>query len=261
MKKLIPALALLLVSAVMLGTSSFAWFSMNTTVQATGMEVKAATAKNLVISATSAVGSDENNTAASSFTDLVELTPASVQTLAGSQNFFKVNNNNVNYASGAMETGATTVATTPITEGTAGEVVKHTFYIRIDGKAGDAFDKLYVSSITVSATSQNITKALRVGVVSGSNGYIYAPVDGATTSYKGIVAAGTKGTNDIEGASNVTLTAVNTASASLGSVAQNAYTQVDVYIWYEGQDANCTSANSVNVEALSISIGFTAANN
>lgn len=49
MKKLIPALALLLVSAVMLATSSFAWFSMNTTVTVTGMEVKTRVSDNLFV--------------------------------------------------------------------------------------------------------------------------------------------------------------------------------------------------------------------
>ena len=51
MKKLIPALALLLVSAVMLATSSFAWFSMNTQVTVTGMSVTTKTSSNLLISA------------------------------------------------------------------------------------------------------------------------------------------------------------------------------------------------------------------
>lgn len=49
MKKLIPALAMLLVSAVLLGTSTFAWFSMNRTVTATGMKVKATSSSSLVI--------------------------------------------------------------------------------------------------------------------------------------------------------------------------------------------------------------------
>lgn len=42
-RKLIPALAMLLVSAVMMSTASYAWFSMNTTVIADGMQI---TAKN-----------------------------------------------------------------------------------------------------------------------------------------------------------------------------------------------------------------------
>lgn len=40
-KKLIPAFCMLLVSAIMLGSSTFAWFSMNDRVTATGMQVTA----------------------------------------------------------------------------------------------------------------------------------------------------------------------------------------------------------------------------
>lgn len=40
-KKLIPALCMLLVSAVMLGTTTFAWFSMNNKVSVNGMSVEA----------------------------------------------------------------------------------------------------------------------------------------------------------------------------------------------------------------------------
>ena len=40
-KKLIPAFCMLLVSAIMLGSSTFAWFSMNETVTASGMQVTA----------------------------------------------------------------------------------------------------------------------------------------------------------------------------------------------------------------------------
>ncbi|MBQ9468201.1 MAG: hypothetical protein IJU52_04255 [Clostridia bacterium] len=41
MKKLIPAIVLLLISAIVMSTASYAWFSMNTQVTATGMQVKA----------------------------------------------------------------------------------------------------------------------------------------------------------------------------------------------------------------------------
>ena len=58
MKKLIPALAMLLIAAVLMGTSTYAWFSMNRTVSATGMQVKATTADSLVISETAPVGTD-----------------------------------------------------------------------------------------------------------------------------------------------------------------------------------------------------------
>ena len=40
-KKLAPAFLMLLVSAILLATSTYAWFSMNTTVTATGMSITA----------------------------------------------------------------------------------------------------------------------------------------------------------------------------------------------------------------------------
>ena len=49
MKKLIPALCLLLISAILMGTSTYAWFSMNRTVEATNMSIKATTDASLVI--------------------------------------------------------------------------------------------------------------------------------------------------------------------------------------------------------------------
>lgn len=50
MRRLIPAIAMLLVSAVMLSTASFAWFTMNTEVEVSGMEIKAKADGSLLIS-------------------------------------------------------------------------------------------------------------------------------------------------------------------------------------------------------------------
>ena len=49
-RKLLPALSMLLISALLMGSSTFAWFSMNTTVTATGMHVKAKAEDGIVIS-------------------------------------------------------------------------------------------------------------------------------------------------------------------------------------------------------------------
>ena len=58
-KKLIPALCMLLISAVMLGSSTYAWFAMNNQVTATGMEVKAASnTQYLVISSSTTLGTE-----------------------------------------------------------------------------------------------------------------------------------------------------------------------------------------------------------
>lgn len=49
-KKLLPAAMMLAVSASMLGTSTYAWFTMNKTVTVTGMEMKTKVGSNLLIS-------------------------------------------------------------------------------------------------------------------------------------------------------------------------------------------------------------------
>ena len=49
MRRLIPAIAMLLVSAVMLSTASFAWFSMSSEAKAEGMTVKATADSSLLI--------------------------------------------------------------------------------------------------------------------------------------------------------------------------------------------------------------------
>jgi len=50
MRKMIPAVIMLLISAMLVGTSTYAWFSMNRTVTVTGMQVQAKAEKSLVIS-------------------------------------------------------------------------------------------------------------------------------------------------------------------------------------------------------------------
>ena len=49
----IGAIAMVLVAAIAMGSSTYAWFSMNKEVTAKGMQVKASTSSSLVIAATS----------------------------------------------------------------------------------------------------------------------------------------------------------------------------------------------------------------
>ena len=62
-KKLIPAFCMLLVSAVMLGTTTFAWFSMNNKVTATGLDVTAKANTQFLVIANSLTGGKVEGTA------------------------------------------------------------------------------------------------------------------------------------------------------------------------------------------------------
>ena len=60
-KKLIPALCMLLISAVLMGTSTYAWFSMNTTVTASNMQVTAkSNARYLLIGTDKKIATDKS---------------------------------------------------------------------------------------------------------------------------------------------------------------------------------------------------------
>lgn len=63
-RKLIPALCMLLVSALFVGTSTYAWFSMNSSVQATDMMVKAKSNARYLL-----IGDDKDNAKGTAKTD------------------------------------------------------------------------------------------------------------------------------------------------------------------------------------------------
>lgn len=263
MKKLIAALLLLLISASLLATASFAWFSMNTQVTVTGMQVEAATTKNLLIKGSSDSDFSEVGTADSV---IKELLPVSVNCPTNealtAKTFFKLKTaDGVDYTSGVMTNGVTELQSAVANTDYRSSV----FIVRVDGKAGDKFDHLYVSEINItqtddSAVAEDITKALRIGVTDGSTTYIFAPVTGgAYTDGKSVSAYTAEG--KVTTFTAQTLTSVGLSTADFGAILQGTDRTFTVFVWYEGNDVNCTSPNAVNVEALKVSFVFSGAMN
>lgn len=83
-RKLIPALAMLLVSAVMMSTASFAWFSMNKDVDVTGMNIVAKSDNAFLVISTGSVSGEDmlkvNAISANTSTTDVELFPVMAAT-------------------------------------------------------------------------------------------------------------------------------------------------------------------------------------
>lgn len=261
-RKLLPAIAMLLVSAVMMSTASFAWFSMNSQVEANGMQVNAITGMNLVI--TNTQGSGESDKAPSNTTGVKIMTPSSTANLV---NFFKADSN-VNITSGILNDGS--VISAAANAGAINYYVEHTFYIRVDGTDADNFDNLLVNEIVVADadaddgndTLNAISKALRVGVVCVENSkqFIFAPVSGATTTYRPLDAEGTyKTASPDEVLGDPITTTTPGTNADLGTVT-NQYLTIKIYLWYEGQDESCTTSNSVAVEDISVTVKFIGTN-
>lgn len=249
-KKLIPALGMLVLSACMLVTSTFAWFSMNDTVKATGMSV---TAKGeqvyLQIINPNGTGSGDNN-------DKV-FVPGKAQTVSNATteankallptNVYKTfdatsptpydglgadmvwvtaigKSNTDGTKSGNYENKTTTA------DGTL--YIKNTFSIRLDPTAGAANSSapLKVKTVTVGGETADVFEdCLSVLVVctydADGDGDGTAQTQGDLWDYKdGMFAHNT--------ATQPTLTD--------GNLTKDTVATVDIYVFFNGDNANCT---------------------
>lgn len=258
MKKLIPALAMLLVSAVLLGTSTFAWFSMNTSVKATGMQVQAKAEAGLVIS--NDAGGTYDATAASAKSTVAQLYPGSTKDLST-----WLHSVSTNPASANTQQSYTTGSAWAADPG-YGNYVVHDFYIRSSSAEELTITSLDVTSVTATVSSaspaNNLSKALRVGVKfdGSSNIKIYAPVTGFTTT---VSVQNEAGAYSSESSARTDVTAVNGSTlfndTSVTSLPNNTQQgkHVYVYVWFEGEDAACISNNIIaSLETLSIEVTF-----
>lgn len=249
MKKLIPALALLLVSAVMLGTSSFAWFSMNSTVTASGMQVTAVTNANLYIKEglvndiASITGISANLTAAGTLKP-AELTDAegtvSVKVPESYTTTPTVDNagrGNTWTSKGTFTKTTTTSALNATADDGIGNYIAGETLTIVRKSQNDSgrYDVNAVVTITLGAES-NLNKALYCGFLVG-NTFTQKAADNPSAS----------------------TSATFTFNNLLSNVADNTAQQITFVVWYEGEDANCTSNNAIDVSTNTVAIEFRSA--
>ena len=240
-RKLIPALVMLLVSAVMLSTASFAWFASNDTVAVNGMNVKVkSTAKFLEISKTS------SSTGFGKFVDInnalaeIELVHAKVvdntdsATLTwhtGSSEFYdQVGSTNVEALAGGI---------------TAQHALINTLYVRMSqdtSTEGLKYLRIKEDSVTVTG-SDDLTPALRLLVVCEDDEtnvlgmQLWSNRDGSITTYNGTT---------------------DTKDYIAPDVALNEVYTVKTYLYFDGEDASAVTANTVNLQNISVSFSLTA---
>lgn len=244
-RKLVPALCMLLISAVLLGTSTFAWFSMNTTVTATGMQVTAKTNHTYLL----ITDNSENKDLDTLRTEL--------------QKDPDVNDTKVTYDAAASElapsaheafetTGASTAAATVGQWFTAqgadpskpdmkdkskqaltsfdGYVLTETVYITVTKDSANAKDLKVKATITNNTTATDITP-LKVLVVCGDK---YVELDSTKLEDASVVLAAT--------------------------ISKDALTKVDIYIYYDGNHANVTTNNAANLGGAKVDLTFAVEN-
>lgn len=277
-KQLLAAVAMVLVAAVALGSSTYAWFVASGSVTAKGMKVQAQAEGGLAIRYGTG---DWGITATAGMPEAKTLLPASTKNMTA-WSYAK--------ASSAKEYNADTTTRTNITSNVLGEdgktynadnpyVVMKEFQIRSTADSPKALG-LFVSNVTVTSGSNNadanrsLSTALRVGVryepdstVGNAKSYIYGPVKiGDKTDAKNIPtnsyswyqdntdSTGTPVTLDEFGTKNDTksqLVAQDTAIAFENSKC----VKVQVFIWFEGEDRNLYSEN-FSAEDLNVTVEF-----
>ena len=217
-RKLIPAFVMLLVSAVLMSTASFAWFAMNTNVTATGMQVSANSDSIFL----EIKGTEDGTTWKTVGTNALNasLFPAAheddLTTVADITDY-----NNWYYKYSASATDYTSSASpTPLTTFT--NYVAHTTYeIRLNPNMVKTAYDLYVSSITIPENK-------------GISVIIYCE---GSTKYKEF-----KATQSTAWASDDD----NIADTLTMADANDSFT-INVYIYIDGTDSNVYTNNAANL--------------
>ena len=242
MRKLLPAIAMLLLSAVLMSTASFAWFSVNTTAEANGMSVTVASAKNILISDNESSGFGSSKTFSKSIT---ALEPASAVAAAVPSFFY------MQTAGDGMTADNSAYGTDPVFAEASD--TKHyltiTTYLKVVGEGVDG--TTITPEVDFTLENSPVYKAFRaLFVVEDTDTFLYAPLGG--TACKPIASISGEGA-PTEGDTEDIL---DPDAPIVSSVVKEQVYKVDVYIWLEGQDVACTAANAVDLAANSIVINF-----
>lgn len=233
-RKLIPALVMLLVSAMMLSTASYAWFASNNTVKANNLQVKVkSNAKFLVISDAAdgtygpSVTMADENAANQKEVELVHAKIADEKTVT-------------------WYVGDSTSATSPnagaldsediIADITDNYALMTTYYVKMSDVSTGALSNLKISGVTVTGAS-NLKDALRVLAVVKVN-----ETDTVLAAQIWDVGAGA-------------LTA-DSATVLLDSVALNTVYAVELYLYYDGEDEVAYTDNTQSIGFLNVSVDF-----
>ena len=281
-RQLLAAIAMVLVAALALGSSTFAWFVNNSRVTAETADVTAATADYLLIS------SDGTNFGTSMALDSapVTLTPVSItddNLKSATPSFYKVKNNDQKAWVADSTTGNVPKANVFETAATT-DYFHDTFYLKSStasavvqakitatpaaDKASHAEEAMYVAFVPVSGSTYGTPIIYQLAGTNNAN-----TTAGANT-YVGDTTTGnytTKGIKSIQ-AINGTLAAGDmgdlTISNTDGAVTELTFTtltdadtsyQFEVYVWMEGTDPQCynTVASGTNKNAnVKISLEF-----
>lgn len=249
---LLSSVVMLLVSCIVLTSATYAWFSAARKVYVDTLTAGVQKASGLQISADGATYK----------------TTVTTDELAG-----VANAKSVIPTTGTIKP-VSTVDTTAFVTGEFDDKDQVTFET-VDTTTDKAYYRAHVwlkaaEDMTVTLRDTNLggatlsKTALKYAVVVGDNDPIFVAADGVTDAWTGIqTAGGTFSKNSTSGAADVGASGTSiTPKASLSdvtiSLTANNAVEVDVYLWLEGQDPQCTEAMAN--DAITIKLAFSDVN-
>lgn len=295
-RKLIPAVAMLLVSATMLSTASFAWFSMNTRVSATGMQVNVNAPGSILISTQSSTANTSDWGSSIELDGGDAATPDAItlghvsSTNGGDNSFFTINPGSID-AEGNPTSSAQVVAVDAETYaseqyGVSGTVpyVDYVFYLATtaatnmnitldventafrDSEGGEIDN----SNGTASQWDDPLANALRFAVLTGENevpgvGNVWLGPDNSTTETENSVytsAGAATGDSSPASKGSVNQFTENDQLLTLTGTGTEGTTigtpvKVTIRIWLEGTDAEAVNENIVTLTSYTLNVSFT----
>lgn len=288
-RKLLPAVGMLAISATMLATSTYAWFTMNKEVSVTNMQVQAKADQGLLINEVKTANDSNWDALATTNQQAgIKLHATSTKETGTWYAAYSTKKSSAASASqGTVSTDLTTDGYKTLTftgtetvqaalSGTSGKqevawvdadqdttydegegyYVKYTYYLKSSGdeitcSTAAKSKTLNIKDVTVtgSSTSADLDKALRVAIVVNGKAYFYAPLYDAVQTC--YVAAG----NDAHTTLNKSVSQP-TAMESIPAVTEDGE-EVNVYLYFEGEDTNLKTDNvTETLDNLVVSFKF-----
>ncbi len=242
-KKLIPALCMLLVSAVLVGTSTYAWFSMQDSVTVSGLQITAQTDQPYLI-----IGTGENN---------------SVEKLQALPKKTDPEGNTVDLGVSAEDAKVKPVAHETLANAAAADAAGNWYWYNAEKTSAPGAGSNEKNTLD-NVTGYVITKTVYMTIVEGTP---------ALSDIEATVAITAAGSKNIDAAKVVLAVysgesdkgvkefgKTNTASTSLatGEVTSATLIKVNIYIYIDGTDASIFTDNVANLDTANIGITFKA---
>ncbi|MDO4487467.1 MAG: hypothetical protein Q4B67_00050 [Eubacteriales bacterium] len=269
-KQLAAAIAMTVVAAIALSSSTYAWFVSNNTVEATTSSISAqSNAPFLVIKAGAAVETTTTDTAVTT-TPVADKVLFPVQMITASDDATTFTWQSAYAAAKGASTEKASTRFTVDSADYAKYYLMESFYVGTNGTTKGQFKNLRVSGVSTTAAGisgggTDLQNALRIMVVCGQEVVIYdkdgtlitqyVPQSGTATNITGLTA---KSDRTVAGAT-VNAAFLTTTDKVIGKTDGTADSvKVDVYLYYDGAQTDIYTDNLNDLGKVSATVTFTA---